>query len=299
MASTKQNRVRSMTGFGRGEASLGSNLLTVEVRTVNHRFLEISNRLPKGMMSLEHKLRGLLQDKLGRGKVNITVTWTPAEGDGAVAWDHQLAESYYRVLQEVRDKFEFREPVTLSHVLAHPNLLSSGEPHLEDAEAWKILQKVTTKAIEDLVSMRDNEGEALVRDLLPRLETIRTSLRAVEKRSPERAKEAREKLQKRVAELLDGEAEVDQDRLLIEASFQAERMDATEECTRLDSHLDQFKEVLEAGGQVGRKLNFLLQEMNREANTIGSKANDVSVAREVIQLKEEIEILREQIQNLE
>jgi len=162
-----------------------------------------------------------------------------------------------------------------------------------------MLRTVLASALDDLISMRVTEGEALVRDLRARVASIREGVKAVETRSPERAREAKVRLRERVADLLEGEAEVDEDRLLLEAAFQAERMDCTEECVRLGSHLDQFLGLLDTGGAVGRKLNFLLQEMNRETNTIGSKANDAAISRTVIQLKEEIEILREQIQNLE
>lgn len=291
--------VRSMTGFGQASVEVEGRVLSAEIRTVNHRFLEISPRLPRGFQNLEGKLRALLQEKLDRGKVNLTVTWEGETQSGVLTWDRTLAGQYFEQLQELRHAFDFAEPVTLSHLTAHPELFRYSEPDIDAEIAWSALARLVDASLADLVAMREREGDALARDLRERLRRIRTSVAAVEARSPERAREAKEKLRARIADLLNGEAAVEEERILTEAAYMAERMDCTEECVRLVSHCDQFDELLDSGEAIGRKLNFLLQEMNREANTIGSKGNDVAVARDVIQLKEEIEILREQVQNIE
>jgi uncharacterized protein (TIGR00255 family) len=292
--------IRSMTGFGRAELERRGRTLVAEVRSVNHRFLEVSPRLPRGLQPFEDKLRSILAERMNRGKVNLTVTWKGGSEEGGVlSVDMDVAQRYVDILQEVRARFAFRDPVTLGQLMGLPDVIRWSEPDLDPDEAWEYLKEAVGRAVDDLVAMRESEGEALRRDLLARMKTIRTSLAAVESRAPARVKEAKERLHARITELLQGEAQVDQDRLLVEAAFQADRLDCTEEAVRLRSHVDQFEALLTEGGPVGRKLNFLTQEMNREANTIGSKANDVEIARHVIQLKEDIEILREQIQNLE
>ncbi len=298
---------RSMTGFGRAELERHGRTLVVEARSVNHRFLELSARLPRSFQPLEDKLRSFLQERLDRGKVNLSVSWKGAGGGqagsgeegGILSVNMDLAERYVEILNEVRGRFGFRDPVTLGQIMGLPDLLTWSEPELDSEAAWNFLKDACAGAVEDLVAMRESEGAALVRDLTARSATLKESLAAVESRAPERVKEAKERLRSRIAELLNGEAGMDQDRLLVEAAFQAERMDCTEEVVRLRSHIDQFEQLVTEGGPIGRKLNFLTQEMNREANTIGSKANDVAIARQVIQLKEEIEIIREQIQNIE
>lgn len=289
-----------MTGFGRAESERDGRVLVAEARTVNHRYLEMAIRLPRGLHSLENKLRGHLQTRMTRGKLNLTVSWKgTGEGGSALSLDMDLARRYYQILQDVRGEFDFREPVTMGQLLAHPDILRFDDPELDMDAAWDHLLAVVDTAVGDLQAMRRSEGEALAKDLRRRMDTMRELVAVVEERAPERVAAVKERLHNRVQELLAGEAEVDPERLVLEAAFQAERMDCTEECVRLRSHIDQMEELLRDGEAAGRKLNFLTQEMNRESNTIGSKANDTAIARHVIQLKEEIEIVREQIQNVE
>jgi uncharacterized protein (TIGR00255 family) len=289
-----------MTGFGRAEAERDGRILVAEARSVNHRFLELSIRLPRSLQPFENRLRNRIQEQIVRGKANISVSWKgPGENGATLSVDNDLARQYVEILQDIRGAFGFREPVTLGQLMALPDLIKWTEPETDPEAGWEQLAEATDNAIGDLIVMRQSEGKAMAKDLRGRIQTLRDCLKAVEKRAPDRLTEARERLRTRVGELLKGEAQIDEERLVLEASFQAERMDCTEECVRLRSHLDQLEELLAGGGAVGRKLNFLTQELNREANTIGSKANDVAIAREVIQLKEEIEIIREQIQNIE
>lgn len=292
--------IRSMTGFGRAEVERNGRVLVAEVRSVNHRFLELSSRLPRGLQAHEDKLRSHLQEMLSRGKINLTVSWKGASEEGGVlSVNFDLAQRYVDILQELRGKFGFREAVTLGQITSLPDVFVWNEPDLDAKEAWSLLRDGVDLAVKDLIVMREVEGESLTKEFTARLERMRAAVASVEARAPERVREAKERMRQRVAEILKGEAEVDEDRLLIEAAIQADRMDCTEECVRLRSHIDQFESLLREGGPVGRKFNFLTQEMNREANTIGSKANDASIARDTIQLKEEIEIVREQVQNIE
>jgi uncharacterized protein (TIGR00255 family) len=289
-----------MTGFGRAELERDGRVLVAEARSVNHRYLEMAIRLPRGLHALENKLRVYLQTRMTRGKLNLSLSWKGmGEEDSNLSLDMVLARRYYDILQDVRNAFDFREPVTMGQLLAHPDILKFTDPDLDLDAAWDHVQAVVGKAVGDLLTMRRSEGEALARDLRGRMETLRELVTLVETRAPERVAAIKVRLHSRVQELLKGEAGVDPERLVLEAAFQAERMDCTEECVRQRSHIDQMEELLTGEEAAGRKLNFLTQEMNREANTIGSKANDTVVARHVIRLKEEIEIIREQIQNIE
>lgn len=292
--------ISSMTGFGRAEVERNGCVLLVEARSVNHRFLELSMRLPRVFQPLESRLRRHLQKTIHRGKVNVTVAWKgPTEEGGTLAVNMDLARRYVEILSQVRAEFNFREPVTLGHVMSQPDVLRWEEPEVSPEEGWDHLMEAVDLAVRDLMSMRKSEGEALARDLLERAAHVRRLVEAVEARAPERVTEAKERLRSRIQELLEGEAEVDPERLNLEAAFHAERMDCIEECVRLRSHVEQMEALLREGDAAGRKLNFLTQELNREANTIGSKANDIVIAREVIEMKQEIEIIREQIQNVE
>jgi uncharacterized protein (TIGR00255 family) len=292
--------IRSMTGFGRGEAERGGRVLIAEARSVNHRFLEVSLRLPRGLQLFEPKLRARFEERVGRGKLSMTVSWKGQREDGgALTVDLDLAERYVNALRDFRNRFGFREPVTLQQVASMPDLFKWVEPELDPEESWVQLVDVTDRALLELVRMREMEGDTLAKDFRLRLDRVTKALSVIETRAPQRVIEAKDRLRARVTELLKDTAAVDEDRLVLEAAFQAERMDCTEECVRLRSHLDQTALCLTEGGPVGRKLNFIAQEMHREANTIGAKAQDTVIATQVIVLKEEIEILREQVQNVE
>jgi uncharacterized protein (TIGR00255 family) len=292
--------IRSMTGFGRAEVERGGRTLLAEARSVNHRFLEVSLRLPRGLSAFEPRLRTRMEERVGRGKLTLSLSWKGQREEGGVLTvDLDLAERYVNALREFRNRFGFREPVTLQQVASMPDLFKWVEPEIEAEDAWVQLVDVTDQALAELVKMREMEGESLAKDFRLRLDRIREALGIIERRAPERVAESKDRLRARVTELLQGQATVDEERLTLEAAFQAERMDCTEECVRLRSHLEQTGSFIAEGGPVGRKLNFIAQEMHREANTIGAKAQDATIAAQVIVLKEEIEILREQVQNIE
>lgn len=289
----------SMTGFGRGEVRTERGKLEVEIRSVNHRFSEISIRLPKSMALLEGRMRERMGSRLSRGKVSIAVSLEGDESSPArVGLNHEVARRYQEVLAELRSSYGLEGQVDLAAFLNLPDLLAWERPELTETEGWDLLAPALDLAVEDILSMKRREGETLARDLLARLTQMGIALDRVEARVPDMVAALRTRLTDRLTEAA-SDLEYNRGRVETEIVLFADRTDCTEECVRLRSHLDMFRELVAAPEPAGRKLNFLLQEMNREANTIGSKAQDIGIAREVIALKEEIEKIREQVQNFE
>jgi uncharacterized protein (TIGR00255 family) len=288
-----------MTGFGRGEARTEKGLLEVEIRSVNHRFADVSVRLPKSLAPLEGRVRERLGSRLSRGKVSVSVSLDGEEGElGRLSVNHEAAARYRQVLAELRDTYGFTGQFDLAAFLALPDLLTWEKTELSGDEGWELLSPALDQAVNDILDMKRREGETLGRDLLARLEEMAGAIDRIGARVPEMIAGLRSRLQERLAEA-GGDLDYNRGRVDTEIVLFADRTDCTEECVRLRSHLDLFRDLIAAPEPVGRKLNFLLQEMNREANTIGSKAQDVGIAREVIGLKEEIEKIREQVQNFE
>ncbi len=289
----------SMTGYGRGEARTGQGALQIEIRSVNHRFSEISVRLPKGLASLEGRVREKVQEKLARGKVYVTVTLEGEEMQvGRLALNHDVAARYHEVLQELKGNYGLTGEVDLAAFLTLPDVLTWERAEQGEDEGWRLLEPVLEQAIADILTMKTREGETLARDLIARLDGMNAAILRVEARVPDMIAGLRTRMQERLLEA-GQDLDYNRNRLETELVLFADRTDCTEECVRLASHLQMFRDLIVAPEPAGRKLNFLLQEMNREANTIGSKAQDVGIAREVIGLKEEIEKIREQVQNFE
>lgn len=289
----------SMTGFGRGEVRTERGKLEVEIRSVNHRFSEISIRLPKSMALLEGRMRERMGTRLSRGKVSVAVALEGEEGNLArIGLNHEVARRYQEVLAELRSTYQLAGEIDLAAFLNLPDLLAWERSELSEDDGWKMLAPALDLAIEDILSMKRREGDTLARDLLARLDMMGYALDRVEARVPEMVGALRLRLTDRLADAA-ADLEYNRGRVETEIVLFADRTDCTEECVRLRSHLDMFRELIAAPEPAGRKLNFLLQEMNREANTIGSKAQDIGIAREVIALKEEIEKIREQVQNFE
>ena len=289
----------SMTGFGRGEVRTERGKLEVEIRSVNHRFSEISIRLPKSMALLEGRMRERMGSRLSRGKVSIAVSLEGDESSPArVGLNHEVARRYQEVLAELQSSYGLAGQIDLAAFLNLPDLLAWERPELTENEGWDLLAPALDLAVEDILSMKRREGETLARDLLARLIQMGIALDRVEARVPDMVAALRTRLTDRLTEAA-SDLEYNRGRVETEIVLFADRTDCTEECVRLRSHLDMFRELVAAPEPAGRKLNFLLQEMNREANTIGSKAQDIGIAREVIALKEEIEKIREQVQNFE
>jgi uncharacterized protein (TIGR00255 family) len=290
--------VRSMTGFGRSEIQREGVLLITEIRSVNHRYCEISTRLPRSLGHFESNVRTLVQRRILRGKLSIAVTWNGDGGVSALGLDEAVADRYFKLLQALKDRYKLSGEIDLKTLVSFPDLLTPERLPVDDEASWKLVEEGISKALDDVISMKDNEGGSLRQELEGRAKVLLQHLDVVEKRASSRGKEARDKMRTRLKELLEG-GEVPEERLALEVVIFADKIDCTEECVRLHAHVKQFLELLDAPELVGRKLNFLLQEMNREANTMGAKALDVEIVNQVISLKDEIEKLREQVQNVE
>ena len=289
----------SMTGYGRGTASLDGRELTIELKSVNNRFLDIGMKLPRQLSFLEDTLRKLLNDGLSRGHVDVFVNYRNLRSDAkTVRVDEALLKAYLTSARESAKALDLVDDLTLSRALTLPDVTTI-LPADEDQQALLELgRSVMTEAIANLKDMRHKEGERLKLDLSARMDTMTGYAQSIERRAPAVVEEYRAKLTARIEELL-GETEVDRARLATEVAIFADRAAIDEEIVRLNTHLLHFRELLEADEPVGRKMDFLVQEMNRECNTIGSKANDAELTSIVLLCKAEIEKLREQIQNIE
>ena len=291
--------LKSMTGYGRGEGSWLGGKCTVEIKTVNHRYCEVLLRLPRQFAFLEERIRGLVQSRVARGRVEVFLTVETSGGsERAVKVDKDLAFAYYKAMKELQESLGIEGKIKVKHLISLPGVLACGEPEDEPDTLWPPVKEALEEALDNLVKMRCVEGERLARDIAGRLEKVSRLNSLVRDRAPLVLDEYREKLKQRAEKLLD-EGTYDPARLEAEAVFFAERSNITEETVRLESHLKQAESCLEAEEPVGRKLDFLLQEMNREANTIASKAADAEISRLVVEIKSELEKVREQVQNIE
>jgi uncharacterized protein (TIGR00255 family) len=292
--------ITSMTGFGRGEASADGFQVTVEIKTLNSRYLDISVRMPQAIQHKEIELKECIQGKLSRGKVNLNINVERSAGSGPdIKLNQSVVESYGKLLNELREKAGITEPVTMKDILQFNDLFESKQEDPKEVEAiWSCTHTALEIALDNLNRMRENEGTELKGDLAHLISGISEGLKTVIDISEKRAPEVREKLQERIHKLVHDE-KVDPDRLEMEVALLVDKMDINEEVIRLQSHLKFFLEALEADEPVGRRLNFLCQEINRELNTIGSKANDSEIAHIIVLGKEKLEQIREQVQNIE
>ena len=291
--------IRSMTGYGRGQQLLHGRSITVEIRSVNHRYFEFSCRTPRGCAFLEDRLKRTLQQAISRGKVEVSLTLQTVESrGGAVAVDHALAGQYLTALRALAAEYNLTDDLTLSTVARLPDLFTVCRGEEDEEELAADVLSVLQEALDRFVAMREAEGERLRADVLSRLFTLEEHLAFVEERSPQTVAEYRARLTAKLNELLGG-AVADEARILTEAAIVADRLAVDEETVRLHSHIAQLRGILDCAAPVGRKLDFLVQEMNRETNTIGSKCSDTAIAGHVVEMKSEIEKIREQIQNIE
>ncbi len=288
-----------MTGFGRGEAGGARRSFTVEVQSVNHRFLEVRCRLPKRLLSLEPRVQRAIQQRFARGHFEVAVQEQALEGSGrTLRVDLTLARQYVEALRTLQRELDLPGDVTLEQLAAQRELITVEEPEESLEGAWTELAPAVTAALDALEAMRQREGAALAAALEAHLGEVEATVARLIARAPSLVAIQRDRLRERVAELLDGRLP-DPVRLEQEVALLAERSDIAEECERLRSHVAQFREALGQAGQQGRRLEFLLQEMHREANTTGSKVGDAALAHEVVGLKAALERLREQVQNIE
>jgi len=291
--------IRSMTGYGSADIERDGQRLGAEIRSVNHRYCEVSLRAPKVVGLFEDQIRQLVQERYSRGKFNLTITWSGAGDSGEVLkLNEAVADRYVALFRQLESRYQVNSGLDVRTLATLPDVFTWEHTALSDEETWGLVKAVVNAACDNMSAMKEREGQALTRDFEHRLGLVRTQLDLVVERAPSRPLEARDRLMNRLKALLD-DVEMDPARVAQEVALMADRLDCTEECVRLSAHLDQFRHLVEGSEMAGRKLNFLLQEMNREANTIGSKSNDVEITRAVIVIKEEIERLREQVQNVE
>ncbi len=288
-----------MTGFGRGTAQVGGTTATVEMRSVNNRFVDINVRMPRNLAAYESDLQKRIKAAFSRGRISVQVQVEQQADAMPTHVNPALAQGYHRALTTLRDACGLDEPIRLDHLLKFSDIFSQPEETPEQVEeAWTAVQDALDNAIEAMRAMRLREGAALSDDLLGRIDRIEACLDEVETFAPERITLARERLHERLGELA-GDARLDPERLEQEIVILADKLDVTEECVRLRSHFPVFRDAFKLPEPLGRKLNFLSQEINREINTIGSKANDATIAHLVVQMKEELEKIREQVENIQ
>lgn len=291
--------LRSMTGYGRAQRTVDGMNITLEIKSVNHRYFEFAARLPRSYGFLEEKLKGYFSGTISRGKVECSLQIeAEAEPDILISLNHPLVKSYLDAYKELSDAYGLENDITVSGISRISDIFTVRKQQVDEDRIWAAVAVVAEEALAGFTAMREREGERLKADVTSRLDLILERVEFVEKRSPETVKEYNAKLLSRLRELL-ADTSIDEQRILTEAAIFADKVAVAEETVRLRSHISQLRAFLEASEPVGKKMDFLIQELNREANTIGSKGQDVEIARRVVDIKAEIEKIREQIQNIE
>lgn len=291
--------VNSMTGFGRGEYSKDGREFTVEIKTVNHRYSDVFIKLPRQISFLEDKVRETVGKAVSRGKIDVFITYYNYSDDSRnVTFDEPLAKAYIGAVETLRDKFKLRDDISVSLISRYPDVLKVEQNDEDEEILWSMLKIAVDNALNSLIVMREKEGEGLKNVLIERADYIESIIGEISKRAPEVPREYKTKLEARIKDLLDQQT-IDESRLAAEVAIFADRCSIDEELVRLASHIDQLRGTFSMSQPIGRKLDFLVQEMNREINTIGSKANDLAITKNVVEIKSEIEKIREQIQNIE
>jgi len=293
------NLIKSMTGYGRAQQVIDGRDILVEIRSVNHRYFEFSSRIPRAYGYLDEKLKSFLQGKVCRGKVEAAVTINNIEGkDALIQVNKSIARGYIDALREANEELQLRDDLTLSNLLRFPDTFNIQKTVDDEEEIWNAVSSVAAEALEKFIAMREAEGERLKNDVLTRSGFILENVSRVETLSPETVENYRNRLYQKLKEVLES-TEVDMQRIVTEAAIFADKVAVDEETVRLRSHISQLEGLLESDEAIGRKLDFIVQEMNREVNTIGSKCQDVNITKIVVEMKSEIEKIREQIQNIE
>ena len=291
--------IKSMTGFGRSEISEGQRKISVEMKSVNHRYLEAGIKMPKKLNVFEARIRDVLKQYVNRGKIDIFISYEDlTENKVLLKYNDDIAVEYMQIFDKMAEKFDISKDITVAGLSRYPEVITMEDMPIDEDELWHFIEKAVRQACEQFVNTRIIEGENLKKDLLSKLDNMSEIVAFIEKRSPEIMKEYRSKLENKVAELLK-DTTIDENRIATEVIIYADKICVDEETVRLRSHIDHAKKCLFEEGGIGRKLDFIAQEMNREANTILSKANDIDISNKAIELKTEIEKVREQIQNIE
>jgi uncharacterized protein (TIGR00255 family) len=288
-----------MTGYGRGEIEEKGVRVTAEIRSLNNRFFELVAKLPKFLAPLEDDIKRLVQARASRGRILLNLGWEEAGGSAeTIVLDEDIAGVYYKLLTGLKETYNLSGDISVGTFATLPDLLKKEAREWEPSQAFLLSKEALAIALDDLVEMKRREGEAIARDLEARVNVTVSIVDEIEERSPQRVEEVRKRLRTRLAELAE-KGEYSEALLAQEVALVAERSDCTEECVRYRVHCKNFNDYVREGGPVGRKLNFLLQEMGREANTIGSKAQDAEISQNVVLIKDELEKIREQVQNVE
>lgn len=292
--------VRSMTGFGRGMTNKeNGRSFTIEIKSVNHRYLDLNVKMPRDILSLETKIRETIKGKVNRGKIDVFINQNIyADDDIEVNFNEKLADSYFKCLQNIRNRYDVTNDVSVSLIAKFPEAITTERKEEDLEEIWSDLQEPLLSAIDSLIKMREVEGMKLKEDIIEKSKVIEKLLSDIEMKAPLLVDEYRNKLNTRVKELLDN-SEIDENRIAMEVALFADKAAIDEEIVRLKSHINQLKQTLEKDEPIGRKLDFIIQEMNREANTISSKSSDLDITNSIINVKNYIEKIREQTQNIE
>lgn len=291
--------IKSMTGFGRSEIVKGNRKISVEIKSVNHRYLEAGIKMPKKLNVFESRMRDLLKKYATRGKIDIFINYEDdSENQVNLKFNQNIADEYMAIFNNMSEKYNLKNDMTVGGLARFPEVITMDEVQEDEEELWHFIEEAMKAALEQFVNTRILEGENLKKDLLGKLDHMEELVAFVEKRSPEIMKEYRSKLESKVKELL-GDTTIDESRIATEVIIYADKICVDEETVRLRSHIEHAKKCLNEEGGIGRKMDFIAQEMNREANTTLSKANDIEISNAAIDLKTEIEKVREQIQNIE
>lgn len=291
--------IKSMTGFGRAEMTEDNRKFTVEIKSVNHRYLDANIKMPKKLSFFESSIRNLLKEYIQRGKVDVFISYEDySETNVSVKYNKEIASAYFQYLKQMAGDFGLEDDIRVTSLSRYPEVFTMEEQSVDEKELWKLLEKCLRQALEGFVETRIKEGENLRCDLFEKLDGMLAHVDYIEERSPQVISEYKQKLEDKVKELLDT-AQIDENRILMEVTIFADKICVDEETVRLRSHIETTKNTLTQGDGIGRKLDFIAQEMNREANTILSKANNLDISNRAIELKTEIEKVREQIQNIE
>ena len=291
--------IRSMTGYGRGSIEMDGRSYTIEIKSVNHRYCDLNIKIPKSIMPLEDRIRKTVQSRLNRGKIDIFVTQNLFDKKDVSAFlNKSLADSYFNCLTEIKERYNLRDDISLSLISKFPEVITAKQEDEDVEELWDGLKAALNNALDMMVQMREREGLKLTEDIISKCRGIKEKVLVIEEKSSDIVQEYTDKLKLRLNDLLK-DYKVDENRLALEVALLADKASIDEEIVRLKSHLVQVKETLELDEPVGRKLDFIIQEMNRETNTIASKADNLDVINIMLSIKNEIEKIREQVQNLE
>lgn len=289
-----------MTGFGRGEFVNELFKIKVEIKGVNHRYSDINIKMPRHISYLEERVKKTVKEKISRGKIDIYINVDYINESAIdIKVDIPLAKSYKGTLEKLTNELGIEDNIRLFNILSMPEIVKIEKKELDEDTVWQYLSTALSHALNDILNMKTVEGKSMKDDMLSKLDFIEEMVKEIELRSPFIVSEYKERLKERISEILDKDVELDENRLMLEIALFADKSNINEELVRLKSHIDQFRTIVDEDDVVGRKLDFLIQEMNRETNTIGSKANDLVISKNVVTIKSEIEKIREQVQNIE